>query len=226
MTLENLAGDEPGHVVSLTYILVTDQIYFPLFLTRIPSFVSRVRMRVLEVLNYAPETDQRRSRQEDGHEPWAVKNLKGNGPGPLEVNGHEMPQVVSRRTYTAETRAHPQVGSRGIYGVQTGIGTGCSPSTSFPPVTIIPNTHLTTTDGTFIQPQTVKLHKELFNPLVPKMCSADPNGSATKRLLGNKPDINIQNLSGDIVLFVDFTNETSNFHLAFKNDCHATPQLL
>ena len=57
MTLENLAGDEPGHVVSLTYILVTDQIYFPLFLTRIPSFVSRVRMRVLEVLNYAPETD-------------------------------------------------------------------------------------------------------------------------------------------------------------------------
>ena len=65
---------------------------------------------------------------------------------PAQVNGHEMPQVVSRRTYTAETRAHPQVGSRGIYGVQTGIGTGCFPSTSFPPVTIIPNTHLTDYD--------------------------------------------------------------------------------
>ena len=56
------------------------------------------------------------------------------------------PPLLTSRTYTAEIRAHPQVGSRGIYGVQTGIGTGCSPSTSFPPVTIIPNTHLTDYD--------------------------------------------------------------------------------
>jgi hypothetical protein len=38
MTVQSLAGDEPGHAVSLTYILVTHQIYTPIYIQQRCNF--------------------------------------------------------------------------------------------------------------------------------------------------------------------------------------------
>jgi hypothetical protein len=50
--------------------------------------------------------------------------------------GRAMAQVVSRRPLTAEARVHARVNPCGIYGGQSGTGTGFSQSSSFFPQSI------------------------------------------------------------------------------------------
>ena len=51
----------------------------------------------------------------------------------LTARGCAVAQAVSRRLLTADGRALSQVNPREICGVQSGVGTGCSPSTSVIP---------------------------------------------------------------------------------------------
>jgi len=85
----------------------------------------------------------------------------------LGWGGCAMVEAVIRLPVTAETQIRSQVSPRGIFGAQSGTGTGFSPILMFSPVSIIPPIsiliHSSTTDAVWSSKVTVPCSKILEN---------------------------------------------------------------